>query len=152
MDSFRKSMDSYRFVPYKTNPGFVSYRGSRILTWKDSFWIVNHKSSQFSKIPPVFTNAANPHEFSQIISTIARNKSLKIQIRDLWIQAGGLANPDSRIKTLKICMADSIRRAFFKRFVSRIRFVRPKISNYLIHFDSEGFVYDSSILNNYLSH
>jgi hypothetical protein len=38
------------FVPYKTNPGFVSYRGSRILTLKDSFRIVNHESSQFSKI------------------------------------------------------------------------------------------------------
>jgi hypothetical protein len=65
MDSFRESMDSYRivttnpdskkirFVPYDTNPanpGFVSYRGSRIPTLKDSFWIVSHESSQFSKI------------------------------------------------------------------------------------------------------
>jgi hypothetical protein len=40
------------FVPYKTNPGFVSYRGSRILTLKDSFQIVSHESSQFSKIRP----------------------------------------------------------------------------------------------------
>jgi hypothetical protein len=62
MDLFRESMDSYRimttnpdfkkirFVPYKTNPGFVSYRGSQILTLKDSFRFVSHKSSQFSKI------------------------------------------------------------------------------------------------------
>ncbi len=34
-------------VPYETNPGFVSYRGSRILTLKDSFQI---ESIQFSKI------------------------------------------------------------------------------------------------------
>jgi hypothetical protein len=47
MDSFRESIDSYRivitnpdskkvrFVPYEMNPGFVSYRGSQILTLKD---------------------------------------------------------------------------------------------------------------------
>jgi hypothetical protein len=34
------------FVPYETNPGFVSYRGSRILTLKDSLRIVNHESIQ----------------------------------------------------------------------------------------------------------
>ena len=62
MDSFRESMESYRFVttnpdfkmvrfvPYDTNPGFVLYRGSQILSLKDSFRIVNHESSQFSKI------------------------------------------------------------------------------------------------------
>jgi hypothetical protein len=40
MDSFRfmiTNPDSkkVRFVPYETNPGFVAYRGSRILTLKD---------------------------------------------------------------------------------------------------------------------
>jgi hypothetical protein len=62
MDLFRESMDSFRFVitnpdskkvrfvPYETNPGFVSYRGSRILTLKDSFRFVSHESSQFLKI------------------------------------------------------------------------------------------------------
>ena len=63
-------------------------------------------------------------------------------------------NPDSQIRTLKICFADSIRRAFFqkicfadsicrtfsKRFVSWIRFVRPKFLKDSIHFDSEEFV------------
>jgi hypothetical protein len=62
MDLFRESIDLYRimitnpdskkvwFMPYETNPGFVLYRGSQILTLKDSFQIVNHESSQFSKI------------------------------------------------------------------------------------------------------
>ncbi len=62
MGSFRESMDLYCivttnpdfkkvcFVPYEMNPGFVSYRGSQILTLKDSFQIVSHESSQFSKI------------------------------------------------------------------------------------------------------
>jgi hypothetical protein len=48
-------------VPYKTNPRFVSYHGSQIQTLKDSFQIMNHKSSQFSKIGPAFTNPTNPH-------------------------------------------------------------------------------------------
>ncbi len=48
--------------------------------------------------------------------------------------------------TLKIHIADSIRRPFFKTLVSWIRFVRPNIPNYSIFFNSEGFVYDSRIL------
>jgi hypothetical protein len=54
-----------RTVSWITNPDFkrfVSYRGSRILTLKDSFRIVSHKSSQFSKIHPFFTNPTNPYE------------------------------------------------------------------------------------------
>jgi hypothetical protein len=76
----------------------------------------------------------------RILSTIAQNKSLRIQ-------AGRFANPDLRIRTLKICIADLIRRAFFKRFVSWIRFVRSKIPNYSIRFVLEGFVYESRILS-----
>jgi hypothetical protein len=65
-----------RLVPYDTNPanpGFVSYRGSRILTLKDSFRIVSHESSQFSKIRLFL-------RIQQILSTIARNESLKVEI------------------------------------------------------------------------
>jgi hypothetical protein len=76
----------------------------------------------------------------RILSTIAQNKSLRIQ-------AGGFANPDSRIRTLKIRIPDLIRRAFFKRFVSWLRFVRSKNPNYSIRFVSEGFVYESRILS-----
>ena len=91
-----------RAVSYEMNPGFVLYHGSQIWTYNDLFQIVNHKSSQFSKIPPVFTNPANPHESSQILSTIAQNESLKIWNRKFWI----LTNPDLRVQTLKVCIAD----------------------------------------------
>jgi hypothetical protein len=47
---------------------------------------------------------------------------------------------------------DSILRTFFQRFVSWIRFVRPKISKDLIRFNSEGFVYDSRILKFHTLH
>jgi hypothetical protein len=90
MDSFCESMDLYRFVGHEsglkkirfvlwiTNPDlkrFVLYRGSRILTLKDSFRNVNHESGQFSKI----------HLFlriQRILSTVAQNESLKIKIRE----------------------------------------------------------------------
>ena len=94
---------------------------------------------ELPKIRPVFMNPTNPHKSSQILSTIAQNKSLRIQ-------AGGFANPDLRIRTLKICIADSFCRPVFQRFVLWIRFVRSKIPNYLIRFVSEGFVYESRIL------
>ncbi len=72
----------------------LSNNGSWILTWKDLFWMVNHESSQFSKIRPVFTNPANPHESSQILSTIAWNESLKKQIHQSRI----LTNPGWRTR------------------------------------------------------
>ncbi len=71
---------------------------------------------ELPKIRAVFTNATNPHESWRILSTIARNESLRIQ-------AGGFANPDSRIRTLKICFVDLFRRHVFERFVSWIFFV-----------------------------
>jgi hypothetical protein len=108
-----------RFVPYETNP--------------DLFRIVDHKSLMFSKI--LFVDSfrrlifqrfdlfsqiqrilTNPYESLRILSTIARNESLRIQ-------AGGLVNLDLRIRTLKIRIADLICRALFKRFVSWICFV-----------------------------
>ncbi len=85
----------------------------------------------------------NPDESWRILSTIAWNKSVRIQ-------AGGLMNPDLRIRTLKIRIADLIRRTFLKRLVSWIRFVIPKFPNNSICFDLEGFVYDSRILTYYL--
>jgi hypothetical protein len=126
MDSFCESMDSFcfvitnpdskkvRFVPYKMNPGFVSYRGSRILTLKDAFQILSHESSQFSKICLFL-------RIQRILSTIARNESLKIEIRESESYESlsfGFANPDSRIQTLKIRIVDLICRSVFERFVS----------------------------------
>ncbi len=63
---------------------------------------------ELPKIRPVFTNPTNPHESWRILSTIARNESLRIQ-------AGG--------RTLKIRFVNSFRRHVFERFVSWIRFV-----------------------------
>jgi hypothetical protein len=48
-----------------------------------------------------------------------------------------LKNTDSQIRTLKICIADLIGQPFFKRFILWIWFVRSKIPNYSICFDSK---------------
>jgi hypothetical protein len=110
--------------------------------FKDSqIWFLNSNCGldswlELPKIRPVFTNPTNPHESWRILSTIAQNESLQIQ-------AGGLANPNltdsycgfvSQTFFQKIRIMDLIRRTFFQRFVSWIQFVRPKISNYSIHF------------------
>ena len=155
MDSFRESMDSFRIVV--TNPDskkirFVSCHeswlhrfanpDSRIRTLKirivDSFRDLNfQRFDLFSRIQRILTN---PYESLRILSTIPRNESLQIQ-------SGGFANPDLRIRTLKIRFVDSFRRLnyelpvricrnFFQIPVSWIRFVRPKISKDSICFVS----------------
>ncbi len=124
-----------RTVSWIMNPDlkrFVSYRGSRILTLKDSFQIVSHESSQFSKIRPflriqrILTNPqyyrfTNPYE------------SLGFGFANLY-------------GVQKIRFVDSFRTTVFKRFVSWIRFVNIFFPNYSIRFVSEGFVYESRIL------
>jgi hypothetical protein len=119
MDSFWESMDSFCIVV--TNPDskmicfilWLSNLTSQICEYGFASPILKDSNCGFvlwpelSKIWPVFTNPMNPHESWWILSTIAQNESLQIQ-------AGGFANPDSRIQTLKICIADSIRRAFSK--------------------------------------
>ncbi len=87
MDSFRESMDSFHFVITNpdskkvrfviTNPGFVSYRGSRIQPFsKDSFR------------DAIFKRFDESYESSQILSTI-----------DLRIHTNPVL-PDSRIPTV----------------------------------------------------
>jgi len=87
VDSFRESMVSFRIVV--TNPeskkirfvidesGFVSYRGSRILHVFKRFvsWI--RFVDWFSKDSTCFHES---YESLRILSTIARNESLKIKI------------------------------------------------------------------------
>ncbi len=68
---------------------------------------------------------------------MARNESLKIEIRESKSLSFGFANPDSRIRTLKIRIVDSFR--------------KKKFPNYSIRFVSEGFVYESRILRKYTS-
>jgi hypothetical protein len=81
------------------------------------------------KIQPVFMNPTNPHESWWILSTIAWNESLRIQ-------AGGLANLDLQIQTLKICIADSIRRTFFKRLLLWIQYIDLFSKDLYCGFDS----------------
>ncbi len=51
--------------------GFSLYRGSEIQTWKDSFQVVDHRSSQFSKDLTWFQES---NKSSWIFSTIVWNK------------------------------------------------------------------------------
>ncbi len=65
-DSYKRFVKTWiRFDSQVTNPDlkrFVSYRGSRILTLKDSFRIVITNPVNFRKIQPVFTNPTNPYQ------------------------------------------------------------------------------------------
>ncbi len=123
-----------RFVSWSrilTSKRFVLYRGSWILTLKDSFRIVNHESSQFSKIRlflRILQILTNPEYYST--KRILKNRDSRIRI---------LTNPevlDSRIRTLKIRIVDS-----FREFVSWIRFVDSfRANKNLKLFDSFWFV------------
>ncbi len=115
VDSFYESMDSYQLVDHES--GFVSYRGSQILTWKYLFRVMDHESSHFQKIQPVFMIPINTHKSLRIFSTIAQNESL-------WIQAGKLANLDSQVRTLKICFVDSFRNFYFSKLPNLFWFGR----------------------------
>jgi hypothetical protein len=76
MDSFCESMDLYRFVGHESG-----LKKIRFLSWitnpdlKRFGSYRDHESSQFSKDSTCF------HESSRILSTMARNESLKIEIR-----------------------------------------------------------------------
>ncbi len=149
MDSFRESMDLYHIVV--TNPYFKKIRF--VLWWRIQAGGLANPDSRIQTLRiriadsfrrPVFERFGLFSRIQRILSTIAQNESLRIQ-------AGGLVNPDSRIWTLRICIADLFCRPVFERFVSWIRFVRPNISKDSIHFISEGFVYESRILKFYTS-
>ncbi len=64
--------------------GFVSYHGSRILTLKDSFRMVNHESSKFSKIRLSYESneslriLTNPQYYST--KQILKNRDSQIRI------------------------------------------------------------------------
>ncbi len=84
-----------RFVTYDMNPEFVSYRGSQILTLKDSFRIVSHESSQFSKICLFLRILTNPWYYSA--KQILKNRDLRIRI---------LTNPEVSDLRIQICESD----------------------------------------------
>jgi hypothetical protein len=83
-------------------------------------------------------NPKNPDKSIVLKNELNLQKSRFANPESSQIQAGGLVNPDLRVRTVKICIADLIHRPFFKILVSWIQFVRPTISNYSIHFVLEG--------------
>ena len=128
---------SFRFVI--TNPGFVSYRGSRIQPFsKDSFrgfvsWR-NFQKIRFADsfrdiIFKRFDESDESYESSRILSTI----DLRIHTNPYESGTSGFANTYG---VQKIRFADSFRTTVFKRFVSWIRFVKIFFPNYSIRFVS----------------
>jgi hypothetical protein len=80
MDSFCESMDSYRFVGHESGLKkirFVSWITNPNLKRFGSYR--DHESSQFSKDSTCFHES---NESLRILSTMARNESLKIEIRE----------------------------------------------------------------------
>ncbi len=110
-----------------TNPDlkrFDLYRGSRILILKDSVCIVFTNPVNFEKIWPLFTNPDKSlvlwHEPNPLKSRFANLESL-------WIQAGGFANPDSRIQILKIWFVDLFRKNKIPKLLDSFCFGRIRI-------------------------
>ena len=129
MDSYRivtTNPDSkkVRFVPYDmnpANPGFVSYRGSRILTLKDSFRFVIDESGFVS-----YRGSQILHVFKRFVSQTDFQK-IRLFLRILRI----LTNPQyyrftNPYESFGFGFANPL---VFKRFVSWIRFV-DSITNY----------------------
>ncbi len=80
MDLFRESMDSYRFVGHESGLKkirFVSWITNPDLKRFGAYR--DHESSQFSKDSTRFHKS---NESLPILSTMARNESLKIEIRE----------------------------------------------------------------------
>jgi hypothetical protein len=121
MDSFCESMDSYRFVGHESGLKkirFVSWITNPDLKRFGSYR--DHESSQLSKDSTCFHES---NESLRILSTMAWNESLKIEIRESEI----LTNPDSRIRTLKIRIVDSFRKKKNPKLLDSFRFGRIRI-------------------------
>ncbi len=122
MESFRESMDSYRFVDHKSGLKkiwFVSWITNPDLKRFGSYR--DHESSQFSKDSTCFHES---NESLRILSTMARNQSLKIEIREseslqilkLRICKSGFANP--KLKDLYRGFVSEIKNSQITWFVS----------------------------------
>ncbi len=108
-------------VLWITNPDFkrfVLYRGSRILTLKDSFRIVSHKSSHFQKI----------HFADSFRDAIFKRFDESDESDEYYESSRILSTIDLRIHTNPV-LPDSWIPTVFKRFVLWIRFV-DSIINY----------------------
>jgi hypothetical protein len=124
MDSFCESMDSYCFVGHES--GLKKIRFVSWITNPDlkRFGLYHdHESSQFSKDSTCFHES---NESSRILSTMAQNESLKLEIREslrilkLRIRESGFANPN-----LKDTHVNSFRKKKFPNY--SIRFGRIRI-------------------------
>ncbi len=137
MDSFCESMDSYRFVGHESGLKkiwFVSWITNPDLKRFGSYR--DHKYSQFSKDSTCFHESSKS---SWILSTMARNESLKIEIcksESLWIL---------KLRIRESGFANSNLKDSYHGFVSE----KKNFPNYSIRFISEGFVYESRILRNF---
>jgi hypothetical protein len=69
IESWKMNLDLVCIVDHES--GFSLYRGSQIRTWKDSFQVVDHRSSQFSKDLTWFQES---NKSSWIFTTIVWNK------------------------------------------------------------------------------
>ena len=115
MDSYQyvgheSGLKKIRFVSWITNPNLKKFGSYR-----------DHESSQFSKDSTCF------HESNKslwILSTMAQNESLKIEIREseslqilkLWIRESGFANPN--LKDLYRGFVSEKKNSQITRFVS----------------------------------
>ncbi len=154
MDLFRESMDSLRIVV--TNPDskkirFVSFRDWQIRIRFVS-WITNPSCFQKIRFVDSFRRLISKdstcfyesYESLRILSTIARNESLKIKIREseslqifkVQICKSGFVNPNlkdwyrgfvSWIRFWKICFVDSFRANKNLKLLDSFWFVRIHI-------------------------
>ena len=129
----------------------------RTVSWPwilDSYRIVDHESWLLKiRFDSLVTNPVNFQRFAcfyesneslRILSTIARNESLKIEIREseslrilkIRIRKSGFVNPNlkdsyrgfvSWIRFWKIRFVDSFRENFFSKLLDSFRFVRIRI-------------------------
>jgi hypothetical protein len=155
VDSFRESMDSFRFdssvfkrfnswIRFVTQfskdlfRGFVSWPSFQKIRFVDSF-----RDTIFQR----FDESNESHESLRILSTIGQTNPsesfgfgfanpLDSDSRILWFSKDSFRGFVSWHNFQKIRFVDSFRDTTFKRFVSWIRFVRSKIPNYSIRFVS----------------
>ncbi len=91
----------------------------------------------------IFKRFNESNESSQILSTMGQTNLSESSV----FSKDSICGFVSSYGVQKICFVDSFCPKVLKRFVSWIRFVRPKISKNSICFVSDGFLYDSRILN-----
>ncbi len=123
-------MDSYQFVGHESG-----LKKIRFVSWitnpdlKRFGFYRDHESREFSKDSTCFHES---NESSRILSTMAQNESLQIEIRESESLSIGFTNPDSQIRTLKIRIVVSFWKFFFSNYSIRFGRIRiKKIKRYI---------------------